>query len=204
MYKKYFKRILDIIISLIMIPFLVLLIIVVGFLIKLEDRGSIFYLGERLGQHGRTFRMYKFRSMKVNAEDIRNNDGTTFNSAEDPRLTKIGKILRQTSIDEIPQIINVLKGDMSFIGPRPDLPEHKLFYNDYEKRKLIMRPGLTGYNQAYFRNSIEWKRRLKNDVYYIENVSCWLDIKIIFKTVQSVIFGKGVFHMKKASGENDD
>lgn len=193
MYKKYIKRLLDIIFSLILLPPVLLVILICGLLIKLEDRGPIFYCGKRLGKDGKVFKMYKLRSMKVNAPDLRNEDGSTYNSDDDPRLTRVGKIIRKTSLDELPQLFNVLKGDMSFIGPRPDLPEHINYYEGNEIRKLDVLPGISGYNQAYYRNSVEWKNRLKNDVYYVEYVSFWLDIKILFKTVESIILRRGIY-----------
>lgn len=137
--------------------------------------------------------MYKFRSMKENSQDIRNEDGSTYNGEDDPRVTKIGKILRKTSLDEIPQILNVLKGDMSVIGPRPDLPEHLEQYEENENRKLEVRPGITGYNQAYYRNSVSWRERIQNDIYYIDHLNFMLDIKIIFKTIYTVILHKGIY-----------
>jgi len=137
--------------------------------------------------------MYKFRSMKVNAPDLRNEDGSTFNSENDLRLTKIGKVLRKTSLDELPQIINVLIGEMSFVGPRPDLPEHITYYTNSEIKKLRVKPGITGYNQAFYRNSIEWKERLKNDVYYSENLSLFFDLKILMFTVINVFNKKGIY-----------
>ncbi len=143
MYKYLIKRILDIILAILLLPFLFVTTILIAPLIYLEDGGSIFYNSKRLGKNGKVFIMYKFRTMKENARDIRNADGSTYNSIYDPRVTKIGKVLRRTSIDEIPQIINVLKGDMSFIGPRPDLPEHIMLYTNEEKRKLKVRPGIT-------------------------------------------------------------
>lgn len=143
MYKYLIKRILDIILAILLLPFLFVTTILIAPLIYLEDGGSIFYNSKRLGKNGKVFIMYKFRTMKENAKDIRNADGSTYNSIYDPRVTKIGKVLRRTSIDEIPQIINVLKGDMSFIGPRPDLPEHIMLYTNEEKRKLKVRPGIT-------------------------------------------------------------
>ena len=143
MYKYLIKRILDIILAILLLPFLCVTTILIAPLIYLEDGGSIFYNSKRLGKNGKVFIMYKFRTMKENAKDIRNADGSTYNSIYDPRVTKIGKVLRRTSIDEIPQIINVLKGDMSFIGPRPDLPEHIMLYTNEEKRKLKVRPGIT-------------------------------------------------------------
>lgn len=143
MYKYLIKRILDIILAILLLPFLFVTTILIAPSIYLEDGGSIFYNSKRLGKNGKVFIMYKFRTMKENARDIRNADGSTYNSIYDPRVTKIGKVLRRTSIDEIPQIINVLKGDMSFIGPRPDLPEHIMLYTNEEKRKLKVRPGIT-------------------------------------------------------------
>lgn len=193
LYKKYIKRLLDILLSVILLPFVIIVISLFGLLIKLEDRGPIFYCGERLGKDGRVFKMYKLRSMKVNAPDLRNPDGSTYNSDKDPRLTRIGRILRKTSLDELPQIFNVLKGDMSFIGPRPDLPEHINYYEGEEVRKLEVLPGITGYNQAYFRNSFEWKQRLKNDIYYVNNISFMLDFKILWKTIFSVLMEKGIY-----------
>lgn len=193
MYKRFVKRTLDFLLALLCSPFLFILIIVIGAIIFSEDKGTIFYCGERLGYRGKMYKMYKFRSMKVNAPDIRNSDGSTFNSNDDSRLTKIGKVLRHTSIDELPQILNVLKGDMSFVGPRPDLPEHIRAYDEIEKIKLNVLPGITGYNQAYFRNSIDWKSRLKNDVYYAQRLSFFLDVKIIIQTIKTVILKKGVF-----------
>lgn len=162
----------------------------------LSDKGPIFYNAPRLGKNGKIFIMHKFRSMKSNAPDLRNEDGSTFNSEKDTRVTKIGRLLRKTSFDEIPQIINVLKGDMSFIGPRPDLPEHKKMYEGNEDRKLEIRPGITGLNQAYYRNAIPWKERIKIDINYIDNLTIFLDIKIIFKTVFTIIKKDNVFQKK--------
>ena len=197
MYKLFLKRILDLLLSIILIPIIVVIGIPVALLIFFDDKGPIFYNGERLGKNGKIFKMYKFRTMKVNSKDIRNKDGSTFNGENDPRLTKIGKILRKTSIDELPQIINVIKGDMSLVGPRPDLPEHTNLYTKKERKKLLVSPGITGYNQAYFRNSITWKKRLKNDVYYVENLSFILDLKILFNTIKMVIRKDGVYIEKK-------
>lgn len=193
MYRKYIKRILDLVLAISLLPLLLLLFIVLGPLIYLEDRGSPFYISDRLGKDGRIFRMYKFRTMKVNAPDIRNADGSTFNSENDPRLTRIGGFLRRSSLDELPQIINILKNEMSFIGPRPDLPEHIKLYSYRELLKLKVLPGITGYNQAYYRNSVSWEKRLKNDVYYVSHLSFWLDLKIFLKTIESVIFRRGIY-----------
>ena len=170
-----------------MLPMWFLILVIIGPLIYFEDKGPIFYNAPRLGKDGKIFIMYKFRSMKVNAPDIKNEDGSTFNSEDDPRLTRIGKIIRKTSLDETPQLLNIIKGDMSIIGPRPDLPEHRELYEGNEERKLEVRPGITGYNQAYYRNALPWKERIQNDIYYIDNMSFWFDIKIFFITIVSVL-----------------
>jgi undecaprenyl phosphate N,N'-diacetylbacillosamine 1-phosphate transferase len=131
--------------------------------------------------------------MKMNAPDIRNEDGSTFNSEDDPRLTKVGKFIRKASIDETPQILNILKGDMSFIGPRPDLPEDLKIYTDYQKQKLNVRPGITGYSQAFFRNSISQNEKFNNDVYYAKNISFVFDMKILLKTIKTVLKKENVY-----------
>lgn len=193
MYKNYIKRLLDIILCLIAMPFFLGIVIVVGPIIMINDFGPIFYNGKRVGKNGKVFKMYKFRSMKIDAPDIRNSDGSTYNSDKDERLTAVGTFIRKTSIDEIPQLINVLKGDMSIVGPRPDLPEQIKLYTEKEKRKLEVLPGITGFSQAYYRNSIPWKDRINNDIWYIDHVSLGLDIKIVIKTIASVVRSKGVY-----------
>lgn len=192
-YKNHIKRVLDLIFSIGLIPFVTTAIILVGIAIKIEDGGPLLYIANRLGKNGKIYKMYKIRSMKINAPDIRNEDGSTFNSGSDPRLTRVGLFIRKTSLDELPQVYNVFLGNMSFIGPRPDLPEHKSYYNEKEKQKLKVLPGITGYNQANYRNSKSWKERLKNDVYYVENVSFKLDFKILVHTFIVVLLKRGVF-----------
>lgn len=193
MYAKYIKRLLDIVLSVIALPFALMISLVLIPCIYFEDKGSPFYNAPRLGKDGKIFIMYKFRSMKVNAPDIRNADGSTFNSDNDPRVTKVGRFIRKTSLDEIPQIINVLKGDMSFIGPRPDLPDALKVYTGNEAKRNSVRPGITGYSQAYFRNNIELRERFRQDVYYAENVSFALDFKIFVKTIGTVLRGRNVY-----------
>lgn len=202
MYKKYFKRIFDLILSLLVLPVLAVIVLIVGPIIYFQDRGSVFYNAPRLGKDGKIFKMYKFRSMKLNAPDIRNQDGSTFNSEDDPRLTQIGKFIRKTSIDEIPQLLNIIKGDMSIIGPRPDLPEHRQLYEGNEERKLEVRPGVTGFNQAYYRNTVPWKERIQHDIYYIDNLSFLLDIKVLCRTVISVLKQEDVFIQQVKNGED--
>ena len=163
-YKKYGKRCCDIILSIVGLPFFAVIFIPTAIAIKAEDRGPVFYNAPRLGKDGKTFKMYKFRSMKVNAPDIRLEDGSTYNGEDDPRVTKIGKFIRKTSIDETPQLLNVLKGDMSFIGPRPDPPDWLERYPENVKEFLRVRPGITGFSQAYYRNSVDGNMKMQNDL----------------------------------------
>lgn len=193
MYKRFLKRFLDILFSLAVLPFWLLLMLFVAPAIFFADRGPIFYNAERLGRDGKIFRMFKLRSMKVNAPDLRNGDGSTFNAEDDPRLTRIGRFIRKTSIDETPQLMNVLKGDMSIIGPRPDLPEHRALYEGDEARKLEARPGVSGYSQAYFRNTLPWKERIRHDIYYIDHLTFGMDLKVFFKTIGTVLGRKNVY-----------
>jgi len=131
--------------------------------------------------------------MIVDAPDIRLPDGSTYNAEDDPRVTKIGKFLRKTSIDELPQIFNVLKGEMSFIGPRPDPVDWLNKYTEEEKVFLTVKPGITGYNQAYFRNSVDANTKIKNDIFYAENISFILDLKILLKTLQTVFSRQNIY-----------
>lgn len=202
MYKNFFKRVFDLILAVVVLPVWFIILVIVGPIIYFQDKGSIFYNAPRLGKDGKIFKMYKFRSMKINAPDLRNDDGSTFNAEDDPRLTKIGKFIRKTSLDETPQLLNIIKGEMSIIGPRPDLPEHRDLYEGNEVRKLEIRPGVTGYNQAYFRNTIPWKERIQNDIYYIDHLSWWFDIKIFFKTVISVLKLEDVYVTEKSTNSN--
>lgn len=194
MYRKCGKRIFDIIISLMILPFFCIIFVIVAPMIHIEDGGEIFFKAERRGFRGKVFKMYKFRSMKMNAPVVIGEDGSVVSTPDDNRITKIGSVLRKTSIDEIPQILNVLKGDMSIIGPRPAMPSKA--YSELtkeDKKRLSIRPGITGYSQAYFRNSISQAEKYKNDLYYCDNISFMLDIKIILKTVQSVLGRKNIY-----------
>ncbi len=188
MYKNYIKRFIDILVGLVgCIGFLVAFIFVAP-IIYFTDKGPVFYTADRRGKDGKTFKMYKFRSMYVNSPNLKNPDGSTYNSDDDPRVTKIGKIMRKTSVDELPQFINVLKGDMSLIGPRPTLALKPFSEVDPETiGRYKVRPGITGYSQAYYRNSITQQEKFKYDCYYAENVSFIMDVKIIFKTALSVL-----------------
>ncbi len=192
----FFKRLFDIVVSLIALPFVLLAIAVTAPFIYFTDKGPVFYNAERLGRKGKVFKMYKLRSMRVNSPDIKNADGSTYNGENDPRVTKIGKLMRKTSVDELPQFLNVLKGDMSLIGPRAHLTTHYKgyeFLDEKRKRRLDVRPGITGYSQAYYRNSATSEQKIENDVYYVENLSFVLDVKIFFKTVFSVIKRENIY-----------
>jgi lipopolysaccharide/colanic/teichoic acid biosynthesis glycosyltransferase len=203
MYRKYFKRIFDLVIALLALPFWFIILIIIGPIIYIQDKGPIFYNAPRLGKDGRIFKMFKFRSMKINAPDIRNEDGSTFNSEDDPRLTKIGKLLRKTSLDETPQLLNVIKGDMSIIGPRPTISTSD--FNEIKgirRKRYEIRPGITGYTQAYFRNSISQQEKFEYDAEYVERLSFKLDIRIIIVTIKSVLFRENIF--VKPENQKDD
>lgn len=193
-YRNILKRVLDICISIILIVPVTIICIIFGILIFFEDKGSIFYCAERLGKNRKPFKMYKLRSMKINAPDIRNEDGSTFNSNNDPRLLKIGKFIRKASIDELPQILNVLKGEMSLIGPRPDLVSQGEIY-DLQKKdqtRFSVLPGITGYAQCHGRNELDWDERISLDHYYVDNYSFSLDFSIFLKTIFEVLRKRGV------------
>lgn len=200
---SFFKRLIDIVISLVAIPFVLIAIAILAPIIYLTDRGPVFYNAPRLGMHGKTFKMYKLRSMKVNSPNLKNADGSTYNGEDDPRVTKVGKFMRKTSLDEFPQFFNVLKGDMSFIGPRAHMTTSYKGYDlldEKRRRRLDVRPGITGYNQAYYRNSATSEQKIDNDVYYVDNMSLWLDIKIIFMTVFSVLARKNIYVTSASTG----
>ena len=200
MYRHFIKRIFDIILALIILLFWFIILIVIAPLIYFEDKGTIFYNAPRLGKDGKIFKMFKFRSMKMKAPDIRNEDGSTFNSKDDPRLTRIGKFIRKTSLDETPQLLNVLKGDMSFIGPRPDLPDALNIFEGNERRKLEVLPGITGFSQAYYRNDVSLHERFQQDIYYVDNLCFILDINIFFKTISTVLSHKSIYRNQSGKG----
>lgn len=186
MYRCFLKRVFDVVLSVLGIPFVVLLTIILGPLIFFTDKGPIFYCSKRIGRNGVIFTMIKFRSMKVNSPDIRTETDDCYNSEDDPRVTWIGKILRKTSIDELPQLFNVFIGNMSLIGPRPDPVDWLEKYTDEERYFLTVKPGITGYSQAFFRNSIQAKEKIQNDVFYARNLSFPLDFKIFIQTIKCV------------------
>lgn len=186
MYKSV-KRALDFICSLFALLVFSPLMLVAAILIKLDDGGPAFFRQKRPGKDGKVFEVYKFRTMTVRTED---ENGNPLSDME--RMTKIGKILRKTSIDELPQFINVFKGEMSFIGPRPLLCEYLELYSPQQARRHEVRPGISGWAQVNGRNTITWEEKFDYDVYYVDNISFVLDIKILVKTVANVIKGTGI------------
>ncbi|WP_285851136.1 sugar transferase [Neobacillus sp. MER 74] len=190
------KRLIDIVGSSFGIILLGFLFIIIAILIKIEDpKGAILFSQKRVGLNGKEFKMYKFRSMISNAEEklqelLKHNEvsGAMFKMKDDPRITKIGKFIRKTSIDELPQLFNVLKGDMSLVGPRPPLPREVAVYSDYDKQRLLVTPGCTGLWQVSGRNSVGFEEMVELDLQYIRERSFIYDLKIILKTVL-VLFG---------------
>lgn len=193
MYRNVIKRILDIAICLVLLLPVLVLVAIVSIAIIVTDGRPVFYNAERIGQGGKIFKMYKFRSMHVDAPDLRLADGSTYNGANDPRVTMIGRILRESSLDEVPQFFNVLNGTMSLIGPRPDTPKGAHKFPEHEKYFLQVKPGITGYSQAFFRNTVDWEQKAKNDSYYAQNVSFLFDVKIFLKTIQRVFSRTGTY-----------
>ncbi len=191
-YKRYIKRLLDILLSFTMLLFIWPIMIVLAILVKADSKGPAIFVQQRLTLNGRVFNMYKFRTMCVNAEQ----QGTgAYSFGDDPRITRVGAILRKLSLDELPQLINILKGDMSFVGPRPILTYHPCKYEEYtenEKRVFLVRPGISGWAQVNGRNSVDWIRRFELNEWYVDNVSFALDIKIIFKTIAQVFSAKEI------------
>ena len=195
MYKHFFKRVIDFIGALILLPFVLLEIIILAPFIWFTDRGPVFYNANRAGKDYKPFIMFKLRSMYVNAPNLKNADGSTYNSDNDPRVTPIGSFIRRTSLDEVPQFLNILIGNMSFIGPRPKLYKKEISLDSFDgdKRKSYsVKPGVTGYAQAYFRNSITQDEKYHWDAYYADNLSFWMDVKIVWQTVVSVLGRKNI------------
>lgn len=191
----FLKRAIDIIGSLCGLILLSPVLIITGILIKLESKGPIIFVQKRVGINGQEFNMYKFRSMVVNAEELKEKlkaknemSGPMFKIKDDPRITKIGKFIRKTSIDELPQLINVFKGDMSLVGPRPSLPKEVEEFEPWMRKRLDVKPGLTCYWQVSGRNNIDFENWMKLDIKYVEERNIILDIKLIFKTF-FVLFG---------------
>lgn len=191
----FLKRLIDLFGSFIGLIVLSPIILVVSLLIKFESKGPVIFSQDRIGKDGKVFKMYKFRSMVVNAEELKEKlkeqnemSGPMFKMKEDPRVTKVGKFIRKTSIDELPQLINILKGDMSLVGPRPSLSKEVEQFEDWMMERLEVKPGLTCYWQVSGRNNIDFEDWMKLDIKYVRERNTLIDIKLIFKTV-FVLFG---------------
>ena len=189
------KRLIDIICSFMGLLAFSPLFIIIAIIIKFTSKGPVFFSQKRVGKYGREFDMYKFRSMVVNAEELKEKlaaqnelSGPMFKMKDDPRVTKVGKFIRKTSLDELPQLWNVLKGDMSLVGPRPSLPKEVAQFEDWMHRRLEVKPGLTCYWQVSGRNNIDFEDWMKLDIRYVEERNLFVDIKLIFKTI-FVLFG---------------
>jgi|SRR5699024_8622733 len=193
MYKKKLKRLFDLLLVILGIFPLVLIAIPIMFAIIIDSRGGVFFKQKRLGTNGNVFEIYKFRTMVKNAESI----GTgIYTDDNDPRITRIGNFLRKTSLDELPQVINVLKGEMSFVGPRPPVPYHPYKVSEYSSeqfKRFDVKPGITGMAQAYGRNSLTWDERIVYDVQYADNVTFLLDLKIIIKTAGTIVKKENIY-----------
>lgn len=193
------KRILDVILACIGLIVLLIPIGVIALLIKLDSPGPVFYSHRRVGKNGKELLLLKFRSMYINADEMmarftpeqKAEWEENFKLENDPRITRIGRFLRRSSLDELPQIINIIKGELSIVGPRPVVAEELEKYNQNKEKFLSVTPGLTGYWQAYARSSCTYEQRMKMELYYVDNANFWWDVKIVFATVGAVLKGRG-------------
>ncbi|HYG22386.1 MAG TPA: sugar transferase [Verrucomicrobiae bacterium] len=195
------KRTTDVVCSALFLVLLSPVFLLIAILVKLEDGGPVFFAQRRVGQHGREFKMFKIRSMCMNAEakmkelldQNQHKDGVTFKIKNDPRITRVGRWLRKFSLDELPQFYNVLVGDMSLVGPRPPIPSEVSKYSLVHRRRLAIKPGITCLWQISGRSEIDFSGQVQLDIDYIENLSFWMDVKILLRTVPAVISGKGAY-----------
>lgn len=186
MYKTFYKPLLDFILALVALLLLLPFFILVGLLLSIANKGTPFFIQSRPGKNEKLFNIIKFKTMNNNRDTLGNL------VSDEERLTGIGKIIRKTSLDEIPQLINVLKGDMSLIGPRPLLPQYLSLYNDEQKKRHLVRPGITGWAQVNGRNAISWEKKFTYDIWYVENFNFLIDLKIVFLTIQNVLTSKDI------------
>ena len=177
---KYFKRIIDFLLALVLLILAAIPMLFIALAIKLEDKGPVIYKSKRMGKGLKEFNTYKFRSMKTNRKEL--SSGLT----HEQMVTKVGKFIRKTSLDELPQLFNILKGEMSFIGPRPWIPEYYEFFTEEQKRRSDVLPGISGLAQVKGRNGINIFKKIEYDLYYVDHMSLWLDIKLVFETVVQV------------------
>ena len=199
--KKYLviKRALDIVLSIISIVVLLPLMLIVALIIAIDSRGEIVFSHKRIGKNGSTIKVYKFRTMHINSaemfenftEEQKNEYNKNFKLQDDPRITRVGEFLRKSSLDELPQLWNILRGDMSIVGPRPIVEKEVCRYGKFAGKLFCVKPGLTGYWQVNGRSDTSYERRVEMDLFYINNMSFWLDFKIIFRTVYTVIRREG-------------
>lgn len=189
--QRFLKRATDIGVSVIGLMLLAPVFVGIAVAIKLDSLGPVFFRQERVGKDGRIFRIFKFRTMVQNTAE--HPLGYHTNDA-DPRVTKVGRFLRAYSLDELPQFFNILVGDMSLVGPRPTLPYQVEKYNDFQRRRLLVPPGVTGLAQVNGRNQLTWPQRIERDVWYVDHWSYWLDLKILWQTVGVVLRSEGVYN----------
>ena len=193
LWEQVAKRIMDIAVSSTALALLSPPLALIAIAIRFDSSGSVLFRQRRLGRSGRPFTLYKFRTMIENAPDYRNADGSTFNSPSDQRVTRIGHVLRRTSLDELPQLFNVLTGAMSLVGPRPDQVDQARFYREDEWRRNLVKPGITGLAQTGGRNAISWAERKQVDLEYVERQSLLLDLKILWRTIPYVFLSRDVY-----------
>lgn len=197
------KRMIDFFGSLFGLILISPILIIIALSIKLTSKGPVFFKQERLGKDGKIFKILKFRTMVVNAEKL--GTGIFVKTEKDNRITGIGKILRATSLDELPQLFNVLIGNMSLVGPRPPVPHHPYKYenySDFQRKRFNMKPGMTGLAQITFRNSVPWDERIKLDVRYVEEFNIWLDIRILIKTFMKIFKRESIYSNSSANEVN--
>ena len=180
MYKHFFKRVFDFVLALILLIIVAIPMIIVAICIKVEDGGPVIYKSKRVGKKCKVFNTYKFRSMKVNREELKSN------MTHEQMVTKVGKFIRKTSLDELPQLFNILRGQMSFIGPRPWIPEYYEWFTPEQKRRADVLPGISGLAQVKGRNGINIFKKIEYDIYYVDHLTLWLDIKLVFETIYQV------------------
>ncbi|HSU17087.1 sugar transferase [Longimicrobium sp.] len=197
------KRAIDVAGSAVLLAGLSPLLAVLAVAVRVEGGGPVFYRQERLGQGGRTFRMFKFRTMRPGSDRAMelNPDGSVRTSDQDPRITRVGRVLRRLSLDELPQLLNVLLGHMSLVGPRPDLPFHAQYYGPRERAKLAVRPGITGLAQVSGRNALPWPERLQLDAEYVERFSPGMDLRIVGRTLRNVVRQEGIYAHTSTPGD---
>jgi undecaprenyl phosphate N,N'-diacetylbacillosamine 1-phosphate transferase len=195
------KRGFDVLFSLTLLVVLAPVLLLAALAVRLSSPGPILFRQKRLGRNGVPFTCYKFRTMYLNSPDLRNPDGSTYNAADDARVTPVGRFLRRSSLDELPQLINVLKGEMSVVGPRPDIVEALSLYRPGDEKRLEVKPGLTGWAAVHGRNAVPLERRRALDLEYVDNFSLLLDCEILLRTIPTILTGAGLFVPQTEEGK---